>query len=63
MTNSFSRTLRLQHATSAVDYRLTKEMRMAATVYVADISEDNIDAILSDYTQKKNQAKYFHLGF
>lgn len=39
------------HATSAVDYRVNKEMRMAATVYIGDISEDNIDAILSDYTQ------------
>ena len=39
------------HATSAVDYRSSKEMRMAATVYVADIGEDNIDAIMADYTQ------------
>jgi hypothetical protein len=40
------------HGTSAVDYRLGKEMRMAATVYVADIRPDNIDSIVSDYTQK-----------
>jgi hypothetical protein len=39
------------HATSAMDYRVRKEMRMAATVYVADIGEDNIDAILNHYTQ------------
>jgi hypothetical protein len=39
------------HATSAVDYRVQKEMRMAATVYIGDINEDNIDNILSDYTQ------------
>eukprot|EP00538_Stauroneis_constricta_P004193 CAMPEP_0119571430 /NCGR_PEP_ID=MMETSP1352-20130426/44116_1 /TAXON_ID=265584 /ORGANISM="Stauroneis constricta, Strain CCMP1120" /LENGTH=829 /DNA_ID=CAMNT_0007621109 /DNA_START=132 /DNA_END=2621 /DNA_ORIENTATION=+ len=39
------------HATSEVDYRLTREVRMAATVYVADINEDNIDAIMRDYTQ------------
>lgn len=39
------------HATSAADYRLDKEMRMAATVYIADINEGNIDAILKDYTQ------------
>ena len=39
------------HATSAVDYRVNKEMRMAATVYIADIGEDNVKAILDDYTQ------------
>jgi hypothetical protein len=43
------------HATAAVDYRHgphTGEMRMAATIYVADISVDNIDALLTDYTQQ-----------
>jgi hypothetical protein len=40
------------HATSAVDYRPQNEMRMAATIYVADITVDNIDAILTDYTQQ-----------
>jgi hypothetical protein len=40
------------HGTSAVDYRLQKEMRMAATVYIADIGEDNIESILKDYTQR-----------
>jgi hypothetical protein len=39
------------HGTSAVDYRVQKEMRMAATVYIGDIGTDNIEAILSDYTQ------------
>ena len=39
------------HGTSAVDYRLSKEMRMAATVYIADIQKDNIDSIMADYTQ------------
>ena len=39
------------HATSAIDYRTSKEMRMAATVYVADINKENIDSILRDYTQ------------
>jgi hypothetical protein len=39
------------HATSAVDYQGIRQMRMAATVYVADIGEDNIDNIMSDYTQ------------
>jgi hypothetical protein len=35
------------HGTGAVQYR--NEMRMAATVYIADIGADNIDAVLSDY--------------
>jgi hypothetical protein len=39
------------HATSAADYRRKKEMRMAATVYIADIGEDNIRPILADFTQ------------
>ena len=39
------------HGTSAVDYSSHKEMRMAATVYIADIQEDNIDSIMADYTQ------------
>ena len=39
------------HATSAVDYSNSKEMRMAATVYIADIREDNVREILADYTQ------------
>ena len=39
------------HASSAVDYRTSKEMRMAATVYIADVDEDNVEEILSQYTQ------------
>ena len=34
------------HATSAVDYRMSKEMRMAATVYVADVNDENVHNIL-----------------
>jgi hypothetical protein len=40
------------HASSATDYRLSKEVRMAATVYIADIDEGNIRQIMADYTQK-----------
>lgn len=39
------------HGSSAVDYRLRGEMRMAATIYVADVSEENVENILADYTQ------------
>jgi hypothetical protein len=39
------------HATSACDYRNTKEMRMAATVYVADVNDLNAPNILNHYTQ------------
>ena len=39
------------HATSACDYRNTKEMRMAATVYIADVNDANADDILNHYTQ------------
>lgn len=39
------------HATSACDYRNTKEMRMAATVYIADVNDDNIDNVMNHYTQ------------
>ena len=35
------------HGTAAVAYH--NEMRMAATVYIADIDADNIHAILSDF--------------
>lgn len=40
------------HATSPIDYRPQKEMRMAATIYVADVDEDNVAQIMRDYTQK-----------
>jgi len=39
------------HATSACDYRNTKEMRMAATVYIADVNDDNIEMVMNHYTQ------------
>jgi len=39
------------HATSACDYRNTKEMRMAATVYIADVNDDNIGNVMNHYTQ------------
>jgi hypothetical protein len=39
------------HATSAVDYLSANEMRMAATVYIADINADNIESIMNDFTQ------------
>jgi hypothetical protein len=40
------------HGTAAVDYRDAGEMRMAATVYIADVNPGNVDAILEEYTQK-----------
>ena len=40
-----------EHATSACDYRHSNEMRLAATVYVAEVDEDNVDRLLEDYTQ------------
>jgi hypothetical protein len=39
------------HATSPVDYRMNKEFRMAATVYVADVNANNVDGCLREYTQ------------
>ena len=39
------------HATSACDYRNTKEMRMAATVYIADVNDKNIRNVMKHYTQ------------
>ena len=36
------------HSTSSVDYRVSKQMRMAATIYIADINKDNLDAILAE---------------
>jgi hypothetical protein len=41
----------MQHATSAIDYRTTRNFRLAATVYVADITPDNVQAIVDHYTQ------------
>lgn len=39
------------HASSACDYRTTKEMRMAATIYIADVNDDNVEEIMAQYTQ------------
>jgi hypothetical protein len=39
------------HATSACDYRWNKEMRLAATVYIADVNEQNYESIMDHYTQ------------
>ena len=39
------------HGTSACDYRMNKEMRMAATVYIADVNDDNIENVMQHYTQ------------
>jgi hypothetical protein len=37
------------HATSDASYK--DQVRLAATVYIADIGEDNVEAIMSTYTQ------------
>ena len=39
------------HATSAVDYRVKREMRLAATIYIADVNEENVKSIQDQYTQ------------
>jgi hypothetical protein len=39
------------HASSATDYRTNKEMRLAATIYLADVTEENADYIMKQYTQ------------
>ena len=39
---------RFQHATSVADYRMNKEFRMAATVYIADVNEGNVDSIMRE---------------
>jgi hypothetical protein len=36
------------HATSPVNYRRTKEFRLAATVFVADVTEENVDSIMNE---------------
>ena len=40
------------HATSATNYRSQRQMRLAASVYIADVNEDNIKSIMSEYTQQ-----------
>jgi hypothetical protein len=39
------------HATAAVDYRESREIRMAATIYISDIQESNLQNLMADYTQ------------
>jgi len=39
------------HATSAVDYIESGRMRVMATIYLADISAANVDAVMEHYTQ------------
>jgi hypothetical protein len=39
------------HATAEVDYTEQQEFRMAATIYVADVNEENVDEIMKGYTQ------------
>jgi hypothetical protein len=39
------------HGTSAVDYRIEKEMRLAATIYIAEVTNENVVSIMNDYTQ------------
>ena len=40
------------HATSAIDYTGTDKMRVMATIYLADINENNVENILKEYTQE-----------
>lgn len=39
------------HATAPCDYTSEEKMRIAATIYVADVNEDNVDNIMAYYTQ------------
>ena len=39
------------HATAPCDYTEEKGMRLAATVYVADVNAENVERIMVDYTQ------------
>jgi hypothetical protein len=39
------------HATSACDYLAQGEMRMAATVYIADVNAENVEQIAAYFTQ------------
>lgn len=39
------------HGTAPGDYRLLQKMRLAATIYVADVNEYNAEGILNDFTQ------------
>ena len=39
------------HATAPCDYTSSEEMRLAATIYVADVDRENVERIMVDYTQ------------
>lgn len=43
------------HGTSAVNYSESDEMRMAATVYLGDITAENVHAAMDDYITYPNQ--------
>jgi len=52
---------RVGHATAACDYRNEGEMRMAATVYIADVNNQNVNRIVDDFTQlypPRNDCQY-----
>lgn len=40
-----------EHATGRVDYTATREFRMAASIYIADICEENVTSLKDSYTQ------------
>jgi hypothetical protein len=40
------------HATGAVDYRYTGEIRVAATIYIADANEENAGVLMKHFTQE-----------
>ncbi|CAJ1945599.1 unnamed protein product [Cylindrotheca closterium] len=44
------------HGTAAVDYRAFREMRLAATVYIGESNEENIDNIMKHYAQHYAQS-------
>lgn len=39
------------HRTANADYRADKEVRIAATIYMADVNSQNVKQIMKDYTQ------------
>lgn len=50
-----------KHNTGNIDYRSTRGMLVMATIYVADINEDNVFSILKDFTDSfpPNDEQYF----
>ena len=49
------------HATANCDYRGTGQMRMAATIYLADVNVHNLHALLDSFTQLYPPADATHL--